>query len=171
MALGGLGGGLRIHPRVFTFSSLEWKAYKGVFIQNVFQKRQDPSTMISHIKNISVGLWLHKRDAHTISKYIQVVCELELYTQGLLVVPATQGCAVGAEYVQSPQKNHRIKKKKIISAFYVGASAPSWGVFMQWCTVKNKQRHLRWAVYTSARAPARTRKTHVKIKTKKNRKA
>lgn len=109
---GGGGGGLRIHSRVFTFSSLEWKAYKGVFIQNVFQKRQDPSTMISHIKNISVGLWLHKRETH-----IQYPNMYKLYVSWNYihrdcvssrrprdVSARLHRCAVGAQYVQSPKK-------------------------------------------------------------------
>lgn len=83
--------------------------------------------MISHIKNISVGLWLHKRETHTISKYIQVVCELELYTQGLCVVPATQGCQRLTAPLRSrrrictvPPKKHRINKNKSEVCLMVG---------------------------------------------------
>lgn len=84
-----VGSGIRTHPRLFTFTSLEGKAYKGVFIEK-FPKRQDPSTMISHIKNISVGLWLHKRETHI--QYpnmykLYVSCN---YIQGLFVAAATQ---------------------------------------------------------------------------------
>lgn len=60
-----------------------------IFIEN-FSKKKDPSTMISHIKN-TVYQWVYgytKREyTHTISKYVQVVCELKLanslYTQRL----------------------------------------------------------------------------------------
>lgn len=54
-----------------------WPKNDYLFLLKIFQKN-NRSTMNSHIKNISMGLWLHKEKTHTISKYVQVVCELLL---------------------------------------------------------------------------------------------
>ena len=52
------------------------------FLLNVFQKH--PSIMISHIKNISMGLWLHKERKHiqypNIYK-LYVSCKFIMYTR------------------------------------------------------------------------------------------
>lgn len=47
------------------FKCLEWTVYEIFFFRKVFQKRRRKKKihprMISHIKNISMGLWLHKK--------------------------------------------------------------------------------------------------------------
>lgn len=101
-----------------------------------------------------MGLWLHKRETH-----IQYPNMYKLYVscnyihKRTSVVPATQtpaqcnsrsrdasagpdGCAVGAVNVQFP----KTKTQRIKSVFDGGPSAPSEGVFMQRCNVKNKNK-------------------------------
>lgn len=91
-----------------------------------------------------------ERNTHTISKYVQVVCELKLYTGGRFVVPATQTpaqcnsrsrdastgpgrCAVGAVNIQSQKKD----QQKV--CLREGSFSLSEGVFMQCQNQKTKK--------------------------------
>lgn len=143
------------------------------FYRKVSKKTSSIHNDFSYQKYINGSMATQERNTHTISKYVQVVCELKLYTGGLSVVPATQTpaqcnsrsrgattgpgrCAVGAVNIQS-QKN---KNPKV--CLRVGSFSLSEGVFMQRCHVKTKKKKkktsvLSWAVYTSARSPARPR--------------
>lgn len=92
------------------------------FYRKVSKKTSSIHNDFSYQKYINGSMATQERNTHTISKYVQVVCELKLYTGGLSVVPATQTpaqcnsrsrdattgpgrCAVGAVNIQSQKKN------------------------------------------------------------------
>lgn len=143
-----VGSGIRIQPRFFSPFLVSNGRPTNVLLSKNSPKRQDPSQMISHIKNISVGLWLHKRETHiqypnmyklyVSCNYIHKDYWLSRRPKHQHSVRAAPGMrALDRTAAQSAQYRYSPKKKKSKVCLMVGSSAPSWGVFMQRCNVKN----------------------------------
>lgn len=141
------------------------------FYRKVSKKTSSIHNDFSYQKYINGSMATQERNTHTISKYVQVVCELKLYTGGLSVVPATQTPAQcnsrSRDHWTGPLRSRRSKytvpkKQKPKGVFEGGVVLSFRGCVHATVPCQNQKKKkktsvLSWAVYTSARSPARPR--------------
>lgn len=159
------GSGIGIDTRFITFFFLMDGLQMFPFLLKIFhkkKKKKDPFTMISHIKNISMGLWLHKERKHTYNIQICTSCmwaeisKFIIYTKTFffVLVILTQ------RWAQCNSRSSDVSTGRVVQStwsytvplLYVFNDAPLEYVSMQtvWCCYKNVSFNVHFvlAVYT-----------------------
>lgn len=141
-----------------TFSSLERKAYKRVFIENFPKKTRSIHNDFSYQKYISGSMATQEKNTYNIQictklyvscNYIHKDFSLSRQRKHQHSVRAAPGMRVldrtAVQYMYSP----KTRKSKV--CLIVGSPAPSWGVFMR-CDVKTKTKTICVGLFTRLHA-------------------